>query len=115
MTFIYHITSQREWQAAQAAGAYTADSLEREGFIHCSTGEQVVATANRYYAGQAGLVLLRIRVEALRAEVRYENLVGGETLFPHIYGPLNLEAVEGAADFAPGVDGRFSLPDTGFS
>lgn len=115
MAFIYHITPLRDWQAALAAGAYTADSLEREGFIHCSTAEQVVDTANRYYAGQAGLVLLRIRVEALRAEVRYENLVGGEMLFPHIYGPLNLDAVAGAADFPPGADGRFSLPETGFS
>ncbi|HMN63308.1 MAG TPA: DUF952 domain-containing protein [Anaerolinea sp.] len=115
MAFIYHITPLRDWQAAQAAGTYTADSLEREGFIHCSTAEQVVDTANRYYAGQAGLALLRIRVEALRAEVRYENLVGGEMLFPHIYGPLNLDAVESAADFPPGADGRFSLPETGFS
>ena len=70
-------------------------------------------TANRYYAGQAGLVLLRIDSDRLNAEVRYENLEGGESLFPHIYGALNLSAVSGAVDFPPGADGRFTLPDFG--
>ena len=58
-------------------------------------------------------MLLRIDSEKLNAEVRYENLEGGESLFPHIYGALNLSAVSGAVDFPPGADGRFSLPDFG--
>lgn len=113
MSLIYHITAQSAWQAAQAAGQYTADSLASQGFIHCSTAAQVLATANRFYAGQAGLVLLRIAEEKLSAAVRYENLEGGEALFPHIYGALNLEAVTGTAAFVPGADGRFTLPDFG--
>ncbi len=110
MSFIYHITAESTWQAALTAGQYAADSLAAEGFIHCSTAGQVLATAERYYAGQAGLVLLRIDPQKLAAELRYENLEGGETRFPHIYGPLNLSAVDAAAAFPPGKDGRFTLP-----
>jgi uncharacterized protein (DUF952 family) len=110
MAFIYHITTQNAWQAALAAGQYTADSLAAEGFIHCSTAEQVPSTAERYFAGQTGLVLLRIDAQQLAAELRYENMEGGQPLFPHIYGPLNLEAVSAAPAFLPGADGRFSLP-----
>ena len=55
---IYHITSRTAWEAAQAAGEYSPDSLKTEGFIHASTGEQVADTANRFYHGQKGLVLL---------------------------------------------------------
>ena len=110
MAIIYHITSNADWAAAQAAGVYTADSLQSEGFIHCSTPGQVVATANRYYKGVAGLVLLAIAPARVHAEIRLENTSGGTELFPHIYGPLNLDAVSAALPFPPGADGSFSLP-----
>ena len=98
---IYHITYQVDWSFALDAGAYTADLLASQGFIHCSTREQVLPVAGRYYAGQTGLVLLCIKEEKLTAPVLYENLEGGEELFPHIYGPLNLEAVVQALAFSP--------------
>ena len=98
---IYHITYQVDWSSALDAGVYTADSLASQGFIHCSTREQVLPVAERYYAGQTGLVLLCIEEEKLTAPVRYENLEGGEERFPHIYGPLNLEAVVQALAFSP--------------
>ena len=103
---IYHITHQVDWSSALDAGEYTADSLASQGFIHCSTREQVLPVAERYYAGQVGLVLLCIDEGKLTAPVRYENLEGGEEQFPHIYGPLNLEAVVQALAFSPeGWDG----------
>lgn len=108
---IFHITLLSEWQRALAAGSYQADSLASQGFIHCSTREQVLAVATRFYAGQNGLVLLRIAAERLTAPVRYENLEGGEALFPHIYGPLDLAAVEAALLFPPNPDGSFSFPE----
>ncbi len=107
---IYHIARRSDWAAALAAGQYTADSLASQGFIHCSTRGQVLPVAGRIFAGQAGLVLLAIEESALAAPVRYENLEGGSELFPHIYGPLNLEAVRQAVEFAPGEDGSFHWP-----
>jgi len=107
---IFHITPLQDWELARAAGSYQADTLRSEGFIHCSTREQILATANRFYHGQAGLVLLQIEPARLTAPVRFENLEGGETLFPHIYGPLNLEAVTAALPFPPLPDGTFAFP-----
>jgi uncharacterized protein (DUF952 family) len=111
---IYHITQRDVWTAAQAAGEYVAESLGQEGFIHASTREQVVETANLLYAGRDGLVLLCIDEEKLTAPLKRAAPVNagdrdGE-LFPHIYGPLNLDAVTEVMDFPCGPDGRFVLP-----
>ncbi len=116
MTIILHITRRQQWEQARSAGAYRADTLDSEGFIHCSTIDQVIEVANAYYRGQRDLVLLLIEAEKVAPEIRYEGPPGEHAgadapLFPHIYGPLNLEAVVGVVDFAPGEDGRFSLPD----
>ncbi len=112
MAIIYHISHPAASAEAQAQGSYTADSLASEGFIHCSTPAQIVDTANRYYPGQRGLLLRAIDSPRVTAEVRYENTTGGRELYPHIYGPLNLDAVTAALPFEPGPDGRFThLPE----
>ena len=110
MSVIFHIATRADWAAAQAAGAYTADSLISEGFIHCSTAEQVIATANRIFRGRRDLVLLSVETSRVAAEIRYENLEGGTQLFPHIYGALTVEAVVAVHDFPPSADGSFALP-----
>lgn len=107
---IFHITPRSEWEAALQTGEYRADSLETQGFIHASTQAQVVRTANKYYRGQAGLVLLSIDPARVAAPIRYEDLSGEGMLFPHIYGPLNLDAVDGVAGFDPQPDGIFLFP-----
>lgn len=112
MATLYHITTSETWQAAVGQGIYTSASLESEGYIHCSTPKQIVATANRYYAGRRDLHLLAIDPQRLSAQVRYENLIGGSELFPHIYGPLNLDAVTAVYPFPPDPDGTFTrLPE----
>ena len=78
---IYHITSRDAWQAAQYIGAYHGDTLESEGFIHTSTKVQVPRTANRFYRGRAGLILLTIEPSRLSSELRYEAAGDGD-LFP---------------------------------
>lgn len=110
MSLIVHITYRSDWEAAQPAGEYRADSLKLQGFIHCSTPEQVVEVANGLYRGQTGLVLLVIDPARLRHEVRYEDCYDTGLLFPHLYGPLNLEAVVAVVDFPPQSDGTFGLP-----
>lgn len=119
---ILHITSRDEWQQAQQAGEYITPSLESEGFIHCSTAAQAERVANTFYANQSDLVLLVIEPDRLRAELKWEapsHPVGGAdtsaidanpALFPHIYGALNVDAVERVVDFPAGADGSFALP-----
>ena len=110
---IYHITTRAAWEQARAAGVYTASSLTQEGFIHASTREQVVGTANLFFKGADGLVLLAIATARLSAELRYEWAIDVNQSFPHIYGPLNLDAVVEVVDFPPDpLTGQFHLPQT---
>ena len=85
---IFHIASADLW--GQAGQTYQGDTLESEGFIHCSTAEQVLTVANAIFRGRTDLVLLRIAAERVEPEIRYENLEGGSELFPHVYGSATL-------------------------
>jgi uncharacterized protein (DUF952 family) len=120
VTHIYHITPRAAWEAAREQGSYRPASLESEGFIHLSQAHQVVQVADSFYAGIIDLVLLQADTDLLRAHLRWEPPVGlpapreapAKDLFPHLYGPLNLDAVLAAHDFPPGPDGLFRLPAT---
>ena len=67
--------------------------FEREEFIHLSTGEQVRATAARYYQGRTDICLLVLARPALEAHLKWENLLGGAEKFPHLYARLTVSAV----------------------
>ena len=105
---IFHIAHRDQWTAATPAGLYEADSLATEGFIHCSERHQILGVANRLFVGQRDLVLLRLAPDRLTAELRYE--AGGGDVFPHIYGPINADAVMQVIDFPARSDGTFELP-----
>jgi uncharacterized protein (DUF952 family) len=109
MPSIFHITTALEWEAARRARAYAPASLEREGFIHFSSAEQVVRVANARFRGTPDLVLLRVAPERLRAPLRYEIPDDSPEPFPHLYGPLNADAVDDVVPFPEGPEG-FALP-----
>lgn len=106
---IHHITTRPEWDTALAEGAYRADTLASEGFIHASTREQVLDVANARFRGTPSLVLLLIDPDRVEAELRWEESEAGQPPYPHIYGPLNVDAVVDVVSFPEGPDG-FSLP-----
>ena len=115
---IFHITTPTAWTEAQARGEYTAPSLSIEGFIHCSTLSQILPVAENFYKGQQGLILLVIDPVLLSAALQWElpserilypGIAEGER-FPHIYGPLNLNAVVKVVNFETNPDGEFILP-----
>ena len=108
MTRIYHITSKHEASEAQKAGTYAPAAFEREGFIHCSYANQVIAVANRIFKGRPDLVLLEIDPAALDCRVIDENLEGGSELYPHIYGRLKMSAVMRVDLFPCDKEGKFS-------
>ena len=107
---IFHITTAAAWEQAKRDGAYAADSLATEGFIHCSERRQVLWVANIRFKGRTDLVLLHVDSTRLTAPVTYENLEGGADPFPHVYGPLNLDAVIEVVAFQPEADGTFAPP-----
>lgn len=110
MNLILHITTYKEWAKAQEEGVYETDSLGRQGFIDCSQREQILGVANSMHHGRRGLVLLVIDADQLEADVRYEDCYQTGSRFPHVYGPLNLEAVISVIPFPPDDDGKFTLP-----
>jgi uncharacterized protein (DUF952 family) len=107
---ILHITERNRAYLAKQTGTYRADSLDTEGFIHCSTRDQVIWVANHLYHGKTALVLLVIDPDRVHAEIKYET-VEGFGAFPHIYGELNADAIVQIIDFPPNSDGTFSLPN----
>ena len=115
---IFHIVPRSDWDSALTRGTYASSSLAAEGFIHCSTIAQLTNTATRHFRGQTGLVVLCIDESRLRASLKYEapapvlnETQNPDGLFPHLFGPLNLDAVVRVIDFPSSVDGSFELPD----
>lgn len=116
---IFHITTRTAWNAAGEKGEYTPGSLQTEGFIHCSTLTQVLPVAEKFYKGQSGLVLLVIEPARLSSTLNWEPPSGGTPppgvlpgdLFPHVYGPINLDAVVYVFDFVFDSTGAFQMPD----
>lgn len=116
---IYHLSDRAAWDVAQARGKYSAPSLESEGFIHCSTSDQVEGVANDFFRGEADLLLLCIDENKLHAELRREapahpkpldvSRVNTDRLFPHLYGVLNLDAVVAVYELSE-RDAGFALP-----
>jgi uncharacterized protein (DUF952 family) len=109
--FIYHIATAADWALAQAAGQYTTSTLGRtlaeEGFIHASTAEQVAPVANMFYQGRPDLVLLVLDPGRVQPEIRFEPVPGSDEPFPHIYGPLNTDAVVQTRRLEPDAEGHF--------
>jgi uncharacterized protein (DUF952 family) len=114
---IYHIATRSDWEQARRDGVYTTSTagrtLAQEGFIHASQAAQVAGVANAFYRDSPeDLVLLVIDTGRVRAEIRYEDVPGAGAPFPHIYGPLNTDAVLAVRALSPGPDGEFTFsPD----
>jgi glutathione S-transferase len=107
---IFHLALPDDWAAAFATGEYRMSTrgatLDDEGFIHCSTRAQLQDTANRFYADLDQLVVLTIDPELVLSPIVFEPPAPGlDVLFPHIYGPLPVAAVNHATTWlrSPGT------------
>ena len=110
MATIFHITTHELWRRSIPRGQYTHESLRAEGFIHCSNKEQLLSVANTRFTGQDDLVLLSIDTSDVMSVIQYDSAPDFDEPFPHIYGPLNHDAVKAVIDFPPSADGSFTLP-----
>lgn len=108
---IYKIAPADLWREAERAGSFTGAPIDvSDGFIHFSTAEQARETAARHFAGQADLVLVAIEENRLGPALKYEISRGGQP-FPHLYGPLGLDAVLWVRPLPLGPDGLHQFPD----
>lgn len=106
---IFHIVEKRIWKERENSGEYTPESLEHEGFIHCSTGHQINDTANRIFEGRRHLLLIIIDATRVIADVKYEEDPDRGEAYPHIYGPLNTDAILDKISLNPDKKGNFDL------
>jgi glutathione S-transferase len=95
---LFHLALADEWlEAVERGGPYERSTLgaglDEVGFIHCSFADQVAPTRERFYGGRHDVVLLRIDPDRLDVEVKVEDLHDSGEAFPHLYGPLSLDAV----------------------
>jgi uncharacterized protein (DUF952 family) len=88
---VFKVLSATDW-AKVAAVVPWSDDDRRDGFMHLSTGAQVLETATRHFAGAVRLVALEIDALALGSALRWEPSRSG-ALFPHLYGDLPRAAV----------------------
>jgi len=102
---IFHITLPEHWARAQRDGAITMSTrdvtLAEEGFVHCSFAEQLAATAVRFFGDLEEVVVVRIDPAAVTSPVVSEDLYDSGQLFPHVYGPINVDAVIDARTASP--------------
>ena len=108
---IYHITNLTNWLKALGNKYYEPESLETEGFIHCSPKEKIIEVANSFYRGQKDLLLLSIEESKVEREIIREDLYQHGFEYPHIYGPLNLDAVTEVNDLSCSRNGLFTIPE----
>ncbi len=110
---IYHIAFATDWAQAQHDGEYRISTrgrtLEEQGFIHAGTADQVAPVANMIYGQERELLVLVIDEDRLISDVRYDDVPGSDKPFPHIYGPLNVDAVVQTIPLEPGPGGRFAF------
>jgi uncharacterized protein (DUF952 family) len=110
MTIIYKICPVAHWHAAVRDGIFRGSEADvRDGFIHFSTAAQLEETAAKHFAGQNGLVLLRLDSQKLGDTLKWEASRGG-ALFPHLYGPLDVGAVSRADPLPLKAGGRHDFP-----
>ncbi len=108
MGLIYHLVQDGYLRAQPPDRPYTPAGFAREGFIHCTRGEaQLTIVANRYYETEPDtLRVLVIDEDAVRSEIKYEPGADG-VLYPHIYGPLNRDAIRHIRSLPRRPDGSF--------
>src|SRR5438128_1280148 len=101
-----HLAPVAVWLAQRSGTSYLPETFEQEGFIHCTDGEQrVIEVANRYYTGDGRpFCVLSIDRGRVESEIVYEDPA---RVYPHIYGPLNVEAVSTSRHMLRNSGGRF--------
>lgn len=106
---LFHITTKKDWEKYKVNRNYEPESLEEQGFIPCSNGSQLEDTANRLFSDKDKILLLVIDVSTLGENVKYEEDEETGEKFPHLYGPLNANAVIDEIEIGAEDDGQFKI------
>ena len=111
--YIYLLAGQQEYDQALAAGELVRDSLQKEGFIHASPADQLSRVANKHYTNIANVVVLVVEQRRVKPLIKWEPATGG--LYPHIFGPMNMDSVTEVHPVAKDEQGLFCIRTDTFS
>ena len=100
------------WKKAQETGEYTQSTIDSKlediGFIHATSPDQTIAMLNKHFSDRNDILLLLAEIEKVKSEVKFEAPLSGKGgLYPHIYGPLNIDAVYGTIKPKKDPAGKF--------
>ncbi|MDD7911136.1 MULTISPECIES: DUF952 domain-containing protein [Pseudovibrio] len=111
MSLIYKIAEKDLWHAAEDAGVFVGAPIDLEdGFIHYSTADTVKETAAKHFKNKDDLLLIAIESDRLPEEhLKWEPSRGG-ALFPHLYAPMQMDAVVWVKPL-PLVEGTHQFPE----
>jgi uncharacterized protein (DUF952 family) len=112
---LYHLALASDWDTARAGlTGYRTSTLGQDladvGFIHCSYADQVRGIADRVYHDRDDVLLLTIDQQRLTSREVDEPVEGSDEEYPHVYGPIDLEAVVAVTPLVLHADGTLELP-----
>ena len=112
-TTAYKVLTADQMVALEKDGSFAGAPVDlTDGYIHLSTEAQLTDTVDKHFAGQPDLHVAAVDLDALGDAVKWEESRGGQ-MFPHIYGPLPLNAVVAYGPLDRDTGGRVKLPVTG--
>jgi len=106
---IFHLVKKKDWKEQKKEARYHPEVLDSKGFIPCSSGNNIEEIANRLFRGERRILLIVINTTLIEPELKYEQNMEGGVSYPHIYGPLNLDAVIDKIELVPEEDGSFEI------
>ncbi|MEL6674604.1 MAG: DUF952 domain-containing protein [Bacteroidota bacterium] len=89
---IFHLTTPAHWEKCLNQAHFDVPTRKTEGFIHCSTEEQVLGSATKHFQEADSLVILCIREKGVKNILKWEPSRKG-ALFPHLYGKIPFHAI----------------------
>jgi uncharacterized protein (DUF952 family) len=105
--YFYLLESRAVLNEAMARGFLVRHDLVEERFIHASPANQLTRVANKYYKDVKDLACAVVAKKRVMAEVKYEPATAG--MYPHVYGPLNMDAVVRVLDVRPRENGEYVI------
>jgi uncharacterized protein (DUF952 family) len=107
---IYHIATEVDWQNCIKGDLYAPGRFNTDGFIHCSTKNQIERIANSIFRAYSKVRLIFVDDEKEKEFIVYENLEGGKEVFPHIYRKLPQDSIVKTVLLEKSVNEDFVMP-----
>ncbi|HEX3077089.1 MAG TPA: DUF952 domain-containing protein [Lachnospiraceae bacterium] len=104
---ILHCMKKKTWEKVKNDVSFGKESLQVEGFLHCSQIEYWWRIAPNFRSVEEELVLLCINTEKLSSEIKWEDGDNCGRSYPHVYGEINMNAVVAVLPFIKDADSNY--------